>query len=386
MKQIANAYLYTDLSTVDLKYWADQLDKNIYTPVGLALLATQTDLFKNQNLPLATMYYVAYGVFPSVKNMMLWKTILDTGASLSDIGAAFVNSVEFNAKYPTAVLSISSKLDAVIKASGVSVANDVKANGLAQLSKGTIGWGDVLHYLADASAKQMPVTLSLLSTAVSGVVPTSAEVTTLGTVITTAFSSIYTKYPIGMTTAYVGTSQSDIYYALESGGTIRTLEGNDTVYCNIGTDKIIFESTPVANGMDTVYNFTIGEKKDILDFSKFLNVVNTSHIATVKGISITEAAWDNGDVLVASGYALTNATNIAALFGSKKAYAAPTGTSKVVLITADIIGNASIWYIINQTDGTKITADEVYQVGSVNEINNLTLVGIDATNLVESLL
>ncbi|MBK9235974.1 MAG: hypothetical protein IPO19_07880 [Rhodoferax sp.] len=111
-----------------------------------------------------------------------------------------------------------------------------------------------------------------------------------------------------------------------------------------------------------------------MDFSAFLNKTGTKHLAAVSASSVTPSIWSNSDVLVASGYDL-DATGIAALFGAAAPLAAPTAAAKTVVISADIIGNASIWYVVNQLDTSAITASEVTLVGTLVGINNLGLVG-----------
>ena len=86
------------------------------------------------------------------------------------------------------------------------------------------------------------------------------------------------------------------------------------------------------------------------------------------------AIWSNSDVLVVAGYGL-DAQDIAALFGAAAPFAAPIAASKIVVISADIIGNASIWYVVNQLDTSAITASEVTLVGTLVGINNLGLAG-----------
>lgn len=72
--------------------------------------------------------------------------------------------------------------------------------------------------------------------------------------------------------------------------------------------------------------------------------------------------------------------DVDALFGAGDAFADPTEASKAVVISADIIGDASVWYLLNQTDVTSITADELTLVGTLENVNNIKLVGFDAFN------
>ena len=156
-------------------------------------------------------------------------------------------------------------------------------------------------------------------------------------------------------------------------------KGNDTMTGGAGIDTFIFANTPDNNGNDTINGFTIGKGGDVLNLSAFLNKTGVTKIAAVNAASIVPKAWSNGDVLTVQGNTMTP-TKIAALFGPGLPFTAPTVASKMVVITADIIGDASIWYVINQNDVTAITPDEITLVGTLKNVNNLSLVGFDATN------
>lgn len=156
-------------------------------------------------------------------------------------------------------------------------------------------------------------------------------------------------------------------------------KGDDKINAGAAKDTIVFAASSDANGADTITGFTIGKGGDVLNFSAFLNKTGTTHIATASEAATTARAWANGDVLVIQGNALTEA-KLAALFGTGKAFAAPTSAGKAVLITADIVGDASIWYVVNQTDTTAITSNEIKLVGTLKDINNLELLGFDTTN------
>ena len=46
-----------------------------------------------------------------------------------------------------------------------------------------------------------------------------------------------------------------------------------------------------------------------------------------------------------------------------------------MLITADIVGDARIWYVVNQTGTSVIDTTEVTLVGLLKDVNNLALTG-----------
>ncbi|MFZ6653669.1 DUF4214 domain-containing protein [Undibacterium sp. TJN19] len=182
-----------------------------------------------------------------------------------------------------------------------------------------------------------------------------------------------------VTTTIRGDDSSNIITGSAYPNIIEGGKGNDTLKGGAAIDTFVFAITPQDNGTDTITNFAIGKGGDVLNFSAFLNKTGTTKIAAVNAAAVVPKAWTNGDVLTVQGNAL-DPTKLASLFGAGKAFTAPTVASKMVLITADIIGDASIWFVINQNDVANITPDEIILVGTLKNINNLSLVGFDASN------
>lgn len=173
--------------------------------------------------------------------------------------------------------------------------------------------------------------------------------------------------------SFTGGNANETYVASPGGDTIRGAGGADVLTGGAGTDRYVFESTAAANGLDVIHNFVAGGE-DILDFSKFLNVTSSANITPVDGSSVDETAWTNGDVLLVVGDGLTTAAAISGLFGATLPFAAPTARGKAVVIAADIVGDASVWYLVNQTDIANITAAELTQVAVLTDVNNVSLV------------
>jgi hypothetical protein len=183
-----------------------------------------------------------------------------------------------------------------------------------------------------------------------------------------------------------GDNLSNNLAASAYGDTLEGRGGNDVLKGGAGTDRFIFADSASNNGLDTITGFTLGASGDVLNFKAFLDKTGTGNIATLVApdpattVVASPRAWVNGDVLVAQGNWLNTAADIANLFGAGHIYAAPTVATKAVLITTDIVGNAKVWYITNQSDLTHLTADEIQQVATLENIHNLTLVGFVAAN------
>jgi hypothetical protein len=174
---------------------------------------------------------------------------------------------------------------------------------------------------------------------------------------------------------FLGDSAANTYIASALGGSIQGGAGNDILFMGNGVDRVVFESTAALNGTDTITSFRLGTGGDVLNFSAFLNATKTTSVATViQSISTAAAAIDNGQIYVVSG-AINAATDLVALFGAGKAFANPTSAGKYVFITADVVGNASVWFVTNDFAGDPlaIAEAEVAQVATLVGINNLGL-------------
>jgi hypothetical protein len=379
IQNLGRGLLFRELSSTETTYWAQQIEGGFTTPVLLTLQATKDKVFVNENLPLATMYYTLMGGFPTIKEMIFWRNVLDHGATLNDIGTALVTSKAFYTQYPSAALSNSAELNAIILATGVtSITSDLKSYALSHLSDGTLDWGTVVNYLVGLSNKQTTVGLGLIWTSIRGDTPKVSDISALGTNIDTAISNFYTQYG---TSSSSPTAGHDILIGTSSVDKLRGLAGDDTITGGDGIDVFTFEANATENGIDTITDFTIGSTGDSLNFALYLNKVNDLNLATVLSTSTNQKSWVNGDVLVVSGNGLETPESIAALFGDHKSFATPTTASKVVLISADIVGDASIWYVTNQTQIDTISASEVQLVGVLNDVNNLALVGFNVANI-----
>ena len=222
------------------------------------------------------------------------------------------------------------------------------------------------------------VVLSLVANKYSFSINGVAQTLTSGTLANV--DTVDASNMTGGKVTYTGTSNADIYFASNQGDSIRAMAGDDVIQLGNGTDTVIFETTQNTNGNDVIDNFTIGAAGDVLNLKALLNNTGTSNIASVASTSTAARAWNNGDVLVVSGNGLTTEASIAALFGVGQAFAAPTTPGKSVVISADVIGNASVWHIVNDTDISNITANEVFQVATLIGVNNLALVGFNAAN------
>ncbi len=191
--------------------------------------------------------------------------------------------------------------------------------------------------------------------------------------------------------SFIGDAFGNVFIGGSLGNKFTGGKGNDSYTLGSGIDVSVFAKSLADNGEDTLDGFTLGEKGDVLNFSAFLNKTGVTKIATQVAGSTAALAWSNGDVLVAQGYSIDTPEEVMALFsiptiglvtGVNSAFAAPAAQAKAVVITSDVVGNAIIWYVTNQISGNiqTIESTEVEKVGTLNDINNLILVGFHADN------
>ena len=195
----------------------------------------------------------------------------------------------------------------------------------------------------------------------------------------------------GFVVSFVGDANDNSYVASYVGDLVRAGGGDDTLTAGIGKDTFIFEASANANGFDTIKDFDIAGG-DILDLSRFLNITGTGLVATQSANS-EQVEWANGDVLVYQGVAITEEVDLVALFDQTSSdTAAPfsyaQSDGKAVVITSASDGDASIWYLVKNSNATStfsadrnvVLESEVTLVGTLEGINNLSLSPFTAAN------
>jgi len=174
------------------------------------------------------------------------------------------------------------------------------------------------------------------------------------------------------TVTFLANDLGDTFVGGATTATITGGAGNDTISLGSATgNRVVFGAN---NGLDTIKNLKIGAGGDILDFSAFLNKTGATHLAAVQEGAGKAAAWSNGDVLILAGAGLDTPAAVAASFNAGD-FAPATANGKAVVITSDIVGDAKVWYLVNQVPAATISASEITQVATLVGINNLGLSG-----------
>jgi len=443
VKRIFNAILLRDPTDDENTRWVTELDQNLTTPAGLVLLGAETTEFLTISLPLAQIYLSAFGSMPDREELLFWGNIYRTGASLSQIAETFLASDEFAKQ---GELSTEEKIALLYKnATGGTISSSLQTAYLNALEEGTMTTGEVVMQIA-AQGDALQSGLGMVYAALFDKSPESSDLSSLSNDTRTAVAELFEKFAEQNTTTepepptgtyesegklvleetltgdliidlqslaiskddtavtitsgslsnvtqtdarsllkavitYTGTGNADIFYASDAGNTIRGYDGNDAFTLNSGVDTVIFETDSSANGQDTITNFKIGTGGDKLDFSNLLNVPDAQNAIVTATAGSGNVGWDNGDILVVNGFSLDSTTEIATLF-TDGTFTAPTASSKSVVISADIVGDASIWLVVNQTETTSIEAAEVSKIATLTGVNNLALQPFTSDNFV----
>ena len=161
-----------------------------------------------------------------------------------------------------------------------------------------------------------------------------------------------------------GSNNSDIIYASKLGGTITAGSGVDRITLNAGADTVVFESTPGANGVDTITGFKAGTDGDKLDVSTLLGEVKG--LQTVTAINGTGTATD----VTANNVIVLNATT------TDKLVFTSANNTKVFIVDAT---NNNV-YLYTATNATEVNATAV--LTTANQVATLT--GVTATELVDA--
>jgi len=177
----------------------------------------------------------------------------------------------------------------------------------------------------------------------------------------------------------IGDGQDNEVIAAAVTGSYRLGSGNDTLTLASGIDTVVFESTGSGNGVDYIENFKIGTGGDKLNVSEFLNVPQVGNLANVVNLDTGSGAttWANGDILIMVGSGLSTAADIEAAFTGQFT---TNARGKALIITADVIGDASVWYLVNQDDVNDIAVSEITKVATLEDLSNFGISGYAFTS------
>lgn len=156
----------------------------------------------------------------------------------------------------------------------------------------------------------------------------------------------------------------------------------DTITTGAGADTIKFAATAIANGSDTVTDFSHGAGGDILNFNAFLaggtvdaNGGTSGAMIAYQSGGTTDAAIAGKVVLLSGGTGITpvdTAAEIAALIdGANNVFSITAGDKAVVVAGSDTGTDDGFVYYVHDANGNGVVGDagEVVLVGTLNNFD-----------------
>ncbi|MGE4503354.1 MAG: hypothetical protein AB7D03_10810 [Thiomicrospira sp.] len=439
VSKIYQAILFRAPTPQERTFWETEFERGLFTPTQLVLLGIEQPIFQT-NLLVAKIYQAAFGRAINTSEMLGWGQFIYAGGQVEQIAARFLASPEFSERFAnvslehiiatvynqsTGLNADSSWLNQTINAlnndqltpaglliqiahqgsdleAGLKLLNnqlfdDARAHfqidntqdvrlSIATLfndyqalnpspTSGVYEAQGVLGVSGNASTEVTTIDIErglILNTTSDAVNWLSGSVSNIRVMDLSAFSQ-----PMNIT----GSQEFEQLTLNAMDATIRMKGGNDVIQLGTGSARIVFESLAQYNGIDQIHGFKRGQDADVLDFSHFLDSPNPATVVQpVNATSQASMPWSNGDILSVSGYGLNTAQSIANLFGTGHAFVSGTQASKTVVLSADIVGNTHVWYVVNQLNVTEIEAHEVSLVATLVGINNLALLPFESDN------
>jgi len=382
---IYNAILFRDPSEDEKAKYIEELDRALITPTNLVFeLAGESEYVAN--LAVSKLYKAAFGTYLPPAETMLWRSVLDSGAQIEQIANQFLNSSEFLTRIGS-MGSVENILTELVQdAAGIALTATQSEYYANLIRTGELSPVETLlkitSVMSDLEIAGASVYGALNGSFEGYTVPAESDEDRLfiNSIINDSLDSAGSADPV-VEGAVEGSDAADLISAVDGAEYVRGFGGNDTIRLSRGADLVVFEANAADNGTDVILDFELGEGGDVLDFTRFLNSPGLTLVGNSVELGSTNAvSWANGDVIVAQGFGLDTAEGVAALFGEGLELAAPTGAAKAVLVTSDIIGDANIWFLVNQTAVSSIEAEEIVLVGTLGDVNNTSLLPFAETN------
>lgn len=274
---------------------------------------------------------------------------------------------------------------AYVRSGTLSIAIAPTAALVIDLTTDTIRLGkDLITPLEGTMVAAVNADLSAIPTADTS---TSTTTSGTGTGTSTGTGTTGTGTTTTVSVSFKAGPENNIYLASPLGDTITGGGGNDTITLGDGADTIVMPANPDA-GVVTIKGFETGDDGDVLKVSGFLTKLDISDIDPIDTNLTPTAArdWNNGDVVLVIGN--LDSEDIVDLFGTHLAN--PTTAAKLVILSADVMGNTKVWFVTNfsgsgvvggsETNFARIALNEVTLVGVLEDINNLALAGFEIGN------
>ena len=177
----------------------------------------------------------------------------------------------------------------------------------------------------------------------------------------------------------IGDSGVDTLIGGAGNDTLYGAGGNDSLTGGAGADVFVFASSGTANGTDVLADFSVADG-DVLNFGYFLGAAGSFSTSDYQVVGQTAQINATGKVVelwsavADSSTDVDTAGEIAAQFGTGKAFTLSSNGKAVVIAGEDTSAQAAyIWFVQDTGDGT-VTAGEVTLAGTLAsfDVNTLT--------------
>ncbi|WP_338847443.1 DUF4214 domain-containing protein [Massilia sp. W12] len=180
VEQIYSRFLGRSADTAGRSYWTQAIDNASVTPAQATLALINSSEFANTVLPVARLYYAAFGRVPDGDGLNFWLAQVKRGASILQIANDFLRSPEFQTLYGKN-LTDDAYVDQLYKnVLGRPADADGKAYWVSKLSVDKITRAQVLNAFSDSaelsSTKNPEIRIIVEYQSLTGVTPDKTEV------------------------------------------------------------------------------------------------------------------------------------------------------------------------------------------------------------------
>ena len=180
VEQLFTQFLGRSADLAGRDYWVNLIDSGVATAANAAQSFINSDEYAGVVLPIARLYYAAFGRIPDASGLTYWVTTARAGSTMQQISTNFVRSAEFTSLYGSNVAD-SNFVDLLYKnVLGRTPDAGGKAYWLARLGTDKLPRATVLTYFANSqeliTSKNPEIKVVTQYQSILGITPTRAQI------------------------------------------------------------------------------------------------------------------------------------------------------------------------------------------------------------------